>query len=67
MSDPAHNGGSRPDHEPAPRKPKLENYLDAHGHIIDLWTYEGASFWSKFNAFVVGNSIILGGASLGIT
>src|SRR4051812_43356360 len=41
------------------------HFLAAYQTAITLWTYEGTLIWSKYNAMLVANSVIL--AVTGIT
>jgi hypothetical protein len=45
----------------------IENARIGYEKAIDLWIYEGETYWSKFNAFVVAHSIIIGAIVLSIT
>lgn len=34
---------------------------------VNMWNYEGQILWSKFNAFLIANSILLGGTGLALS
>lgn len=46
---------------------KNENARVGYQVATSLWVYEGETLWSKFNALLVANSIILGSIGLSMT
>ena len=44
---------------------RIENARVGYQVATNLWVYEGETLWSKFNAFLVANSIVL--ASIGLS
>jgi len=45
----------------------LENARVGYQVAVNLWTYEGETLWSKFNAMLVANGIFLAAISLFMT
>ena len=45
----------------------IENARVGYQVATNLWVYEGTTFWSKFNALLVANSIVLGSIGLSMT
>jgi len=46
---------------------KIENARVGYQVATNLWIYEGETLWSKFNALLVANSIILGSIGISMT
>ena len=47
------------------KQPDLDNARVGYQVAVSLWIHEGELIWSKFNALLVANSIIL--AAIGVT
>lgn len=46
---------------------RIENARVGYQAAMNLWIYEGEIFWSKFNALLVANSIVLGSIALSMS
>ncbi|CAD6491838.1 MAG: hypothetical protein ANIMEMIM_00228 [Candidatus Argoarchaeum ethanivorans] len=46
---------------------RIEDARIGYQVATNLWTYEGGTLWSKFNAFLVANSIVLASIALSMT
>ena len=55
-------GSQRPD-----RHSSSENIRAGYQAAINLWIYEGTTFWSKFTAMILANTIVVTAITLAIT